>query len=43
MAGLYFEDFSVGQEFRHPLSRTVTVMDNIGKCRRVAMIHKRPV
>jgi acyl dehydratase len=28
MAGLYFEEFSVGQEFRHPLSRTVTEMDN---------------
>ena len=28
MAGLYFEEFSVGQEFHHPLSRTVTEMDN---------------
>src|SRR6185437_7604397 len=28
MAGLYFEDFSVGQEFKHPLTRTVTEMDN---------------
>ena len=28
MAGLYFEDFSVGQEFRHPLTRTVTEMYN---------------
>src|SRR5215472_14243536 len=28
MAGLYFEDFSAGQEFRHPLTRTVTEMDN---------------
>ncbi|UPK37421.1 MaoC family dehydratase [Bradyrhizobium sp. 186] len=28
MAGLYFEDFSVGREFRHPLTRTVTEMDN---------------
>jgi acyl dehydratase len=28
MAGLYFEDFKVGQEFAHPLSRTVTEMDN---------------
>ena len=28
MAGLYFEDFSLGQEFRHPLTRTVTEMDN---------------
>jgi acyl dehydratase len=28
MAGLYFEDFEVGQEFKHALSRTVTEMDN---------------
>ena len=28
MAGLYFEDFIVGQEFHHDLSRTVTEMDN---------------
>ncbi|MEW6641921.1 MAG: MaoC family dehydratase [Pseudomonadota bacterium] len=28
MAGLYFEDFSVGQEFTHALTRTVTEMDN---------------
>jgi acyl dehydratase len=28
MAGLYFEDFKVGQEFAHPLTRTVTEMDN---------------
>jgi acyl dehydratase len=28
MAGLYFEDFAVGQEFKHALSRTVTEMDN---------------
>jgi acyl dehydratase len=28
MAGLYFEDFTVGQEFRHALTRTVTEMDN---------------
>lgn len=28
MAGLYFEDFKVGQEFRHALTRTVTEMDN---------------
>lgn len=26
MAGLYFEDFSVGREFRHPLTRIVTMM-----------------
>jgi acyl dehydratase len=25
---LYFEDFKVGQEFAHPLTRTVTEMDN---------------
>ena len=28
MTGLYFEDFEVGQEFKHALSRTVTEMDN---------------
>ena len=28
MAGLYYEEFSVGQEFAHALSRTVTEMDN---------------
>jgi acyl dehydratase len=28
MAGLYFEDFKVGQEFAHPFTRTVTEMDN---------------
>ena len=28
MAGLYYEEFSVGQEFEHALSRTVTEMDN---------------
>ncbi len=28
MAGLFFEDFKVGQEFKHPLTRTVTEMDN---------------
>lgn len=29
MAGLYFEDFSPGQRFDHPLRRTVTEMDNM--------------
>jgi acyl dehydratase len=29
MPGLYFEDFEVGQTFRHPLRRTVTETDNI--------------
>jgi acyl dehydratase len=28
MAGLHYEEFSVGQEFNHPWSRTVTEMDN---------------
>ena len=27
--GLYFEAFSVGQMFRHGLTRTVTQMDNM--------------
>ncbi len=29
MAGLYYEEFSVGQEFDHPWTRTVTEMDNV--------------
>lgn len=28
MTGLYFEEFSVGRRFRHPLTRTVTEADN---------------
>lgn len=28
MAGLHYEEFSVGQRFEHELSRTVTEMDN---------------
>ncbi len=29
MPGLYFEDFEIGQVFRHSLTRTVTEMDNM--------------
>ncbi len=29
MAGLYFEEFHVGQEFAHPWGRTITESDNI--------------
>ncbi len=29
MPGLYFEDFTVGQTFRHEIRRTVTDMDNM--------------
>lgn len=29
MAGLYFEDYSVGMAFKHDLTRTVTEMDNM--------------
>jgi acyl dehydratase len=29
VAGLYYEEFSIGQEFDHPWKRTVTEMDNI--------------
>lgn len=29
MAGLYFEDFSLGMVFKHDLTRTVTEMDNM--------------
>lgn len=36
MAGLYYEEFRVGMEFRHALRRTVTEMDNVMFC---AMTH----
>ncbi len=29
MAGLYFEEFEIGQVFEHDLTRTVTEMDNV--------------
>ena len=29
MAGLYYEDFEVGQVFEHALTRTVSEMDNV--------------
>jgi len=29
MAGLYYEEFTIGMEFRHPLTRTLTEMDAI--------------
>ncbi len=29
MPGLYFEEFKVGQIFKHPIHRTVTEMDNV--------------
>ena len=29
MAGLYYEEFSVGQMFEHPIRRTVTETDNV--------------
>ena len=32
MAGLYYEDFEVGQVFKHDLTRTVTEMDNVMFC-----------
>jgi acyl dehydratase len=32
MAGLYYEDFSVGQVFEHAITRTVTEMDNVLFC-----------
>jgi len=32
MAGLYFEQFEVGQSFRHEIRRTVTEADNIWFC-----------
>jgi acyl dehydratase len=36
MTGLYYEQFEVGMEFNHALTRTVTEMDNIMFC---AMTH----
>ena len=32
MAGLYYEEFSVGQRFDHPWTRTVSEMDNTLFC-----------
>jgi acyl dehydratase len=29
MAGLYFEEFTVGQTFDHPIHRTITEADNV--------------
>ena len=29
MAGLFFEEFQVGMEFKHPIRRTVTEADNV--------------
>jgi acyl dehydratase len=36
LAGLYYEQFRIGMEFAHPLTRTVTEMDNVMFC---AMTH----
>ena len=36
MSGLYYEEFKVGKEFNHALTRTITEMDNIMFC---AMTH----
>jgi acyl dehydratase len=36
MAGLYYEEYTVGMEFQHALRRTVTEMDNVMFC---AMTH----
>ena len=29
MSGLWFEEFEIGQTFKHPITRTVTEMDNV--------------
>ncbi|MDH3990957.1 MAG: MaoC/PaaZ C-terminal domain-containing protein, partial [Gammaproteobacteria bacterium] len=29
MPGLYFEEFTVGQTFRHGITRTITEADNV--------------
>jgi len=42
MAGLYFEEFEIGSQFRHPWTRTVTETDTILYCSitmNVAPIH----
>lgn len=36
MPGLYYEQFEIGMEFKHELTRTVTEMDNVMFC---AMTH----
>ena len=36
MSGLYYEEFKLGMEFQHALTRTITEMDNIMFC---AMTH----
>lgn len=36
MSGLYYDEFRIGMEFKHALTRTVTEMDNILFC---AMTH----
>ena len=36
MQGLYYEEFEIGMEFHHALTRTITEMDNIMFC---AMTH----
>jgi len=32
MSGLYFDEFEIGHEFKHALTRTVTEMDNVMFC-----------
>ncbi len=32
MSGLYYEEFEVGMEFKHALTRTITEMDNVMFC-----------
>ena len=36
MAGLFYEEFEIGMEFNHALTRTVTETDNLMFC---AMTH----
>ena len=36
MAGLYYEEFEIGMQFHHSLTRTITESDNILFC---AMTH----
>ena len=36
MSGLYFEEFEIGQVFKHAITRTITETDNLIFC---AMTH----
>ena len=48
MAGKYFEEFVVGQVFKHQPGRTITETDNqrqelVARVRRAGLMRKKPV